>query len=606
MWRQQHVLGYVALYAFGTVTKMNPDYLNILMVGTMLRYLLALGVVALSKIDRFSSRTRIVKRNPPTPQFEDEQDWDHALLWSVLAFIVVDRATPFFDGALPSLTWSSVKWCLIGHFACVEPLYYVFHRFMHHPSVYQLTHYHHHRSVVTQPVSGTSHPWLENLAYMANFSFSFLVPAAMGVFSYDLVIPYWLAFDLLNMIGHCNYEWMPRWWGSTPLKYVLYTTTHHSLHHTRYRCHYVLFCPLWDYLGGTVHPLTWPLFYEVHAQTDEKYDVVFMVHGHGLKSTLHTGFVDTYLPTVPIKWNGLVDCALLPLMAAITLIGRLFKTSFTMFRCSFDKQVRVGGWCVPRLGMEYVKPSQQSSINEILRLSIREAGERGCSHVGLGALNKARFLNGGGQALLATAEASNVKLVHGNTLTAAVVWHAICKTIPKGSDIAMTGATSSIGEAVIRLLASSYNIHLLTSSEERFEQLRLIDPNVKRLNDVADLHNFKWICLGKAWTVSDSTLNSKLFRESNVLEWAEPKMQSHIRRFCDSYSSIGSLKYNPKRLDLNFCFDQPSCVPACFVALLIHHLEEHTTHEIGPLSEDRMVYEKWLAKAQKYSFEIVC
>ena len=46
--------------------------------------------------------------------------------------------------------------------------------------------------------------------------------------------------------------------------------------------------------------------------------------------------------------------------------------------------------------------------------------------------------------------------------------------------------------------------------------------------------------------------------------------------------------------------------PACFVALLIHHLEEHTTHEIGPLSEDRMVYEKWLAKAQKYSFEIVC
>jgi len=82
------------------------------------------------------------------------------------------------------------------------------------------------------------------------------LPASLGVFAYALVPIYFFFFDVLNCIGHCNFEVIPLWMQAGPMKYFLYTSTYHSLHHTKYKCNYVLFCPIWDYIFGTVHPTT--------------------------------------------------------------------------------------------------------------------------------------------------------------------------------------------------------------------------------------------------------------------------------------------------------------------------------------------------------------
>ena len=602
MWNSNRIIVYIVLYTIGWYLHMRSDYLNTIMLATMLRYLLAWVVVVLSKIDRFAARTRIIQKNPPANQYEEELDWDHAFMWSVASFIAVDRFTPLFQNAGTYLTWPSIIWCLLAHFLMTEPLYYVFHRFMHVPAVYKITHYHHHRSIIPQPISGTSHPWLENIGYMVVFSVSFLVPALMGVFSYALLVPYLLTFDLLNMIGHLNYECMPYWWVNTPLKYLIYTTSYHSLHHTRFRCNYVLFSPIWDYIGGSLHADTWTLFKRVHQQ-EARTDVVFMAHAVGFKSYLHTGFFGNYQTTLPVQWKAPLDWILFPIMFLMKTIITRAQVVPALTRCRMDGRANISVWGIPHMHTDYLDKSQQSIINGLLVRSIRKASDMGSSYVGLGAFNKARFLNAGGEMLRSAADAFDVKLVHGNTLTAAIAWESIRTIIPRGSRIVMTGGTSSIGEALVRLLAQDgYFIVIVSTSDARFQQLLDINPNLRRVHNVREASGEKWWCLGKVWSENAST-TQQLLQGAHVLDWAEPSLDGNFHRLCDKYYAVGRMTYDRKRMDNTLCFGiQPGTIPACFAALIIHYMEKSEDHELGPLPMERQVYKDWLEKARKYSF----
>ena len=75
---------------------------------------------------------------------------------------------------------------------------------------------------------------------------------------------YLIGFDILNCIGHCNFEFFP-WWlykAFPPLKYLLYTPSFHSLHHSNITTNYSLFMPLYDYMYGTADPASDLLFKE--------------------------------------------------------------------------------------------------------------------------------------------------------------------------------------------------------------------------------------------------------------------------------------------------------------------------------------------------------
>ena len=105
----------------------------------------------------------------------------------------------------------------------------------------------------------------------------------------------------MNCAGHCNFECFPRWaqWG--PLKYYVYTSCYHSLHHSKYKYNYCLFCPIWDHLCGTAHPTSQALHREVtdRARARRPTDVVFLAHGHDVPSMVtHVPFVSPFLCSV--------------------------------------------------------------------------------------------------------------------------------------------------------------------------------------------------------------------------------------------------------------------------------------------------------------------
>ena len=103
----------------------------------------------------------------------------------------------------------------------------------------------------------------------------------------------------MNCAGHCNFECFPRWaqWG--PLKYYVYTSCYHSLHHSKYKWNYCLFCPIWDHLCGTAHPTSQALHREVtdRARRRRPTDVVFLAHGHDVPSMV------THVPFVSPGWK---------------------------------------------------------------------------------------------------------------------------------------------------------------------------------------------------------------------------------------------------------------------------------------------------------------
>ena len=71
--------------------------------------------------------------------------------------------------------------------------------------------------------------------------------------------------------------------------------------------------------------------------------------------------------------------------------------------------------------------------------------------IGLGALNKNEALNGGGQLFIDKHPNMRVRVVHGNTLTAA----AILQKIPHDvTEIFLTGATSKLGRAIALYLSA--------------------------------------------------------------------------------------------------------------------------------------------------------
>jgi hypothetical protein len=72
--------------------------------------------------------------------------------------------------------------------------------------------------------------------------------------------------------------------------------------------------------------------------------------------------------------------------------------------------------------------SEHTRINNHIRKAILSADAAGTKVVGLGALNKAEFLNRGGAVFVEEMPDLEVRVVHGNTLTTAV----LIKTLPKG------------------------------------------------------------------------------------------------------------------------------------------------------------------------------
>jgi len=124
--------------------------------------------------------------------------------------------------------------------------FYFAHRWLHQPALYRYIHAVHHQSLDVTPYTTLSFHFVEPLILSGWIYIAiFLFPVSIVAIGINQVV------GLLNNIkSHLGYEFYPKFFDRTPLKYLV-NSTHHNQHHTRYNGNYGLSLRFWDLVFGT-------------------------------------------------------------------------------------------------------------------------------------------------------------------------------------------------------------------------------------------------------------------------------------------------------------------------------------------------------------------
>jgi sterol desaturase/sphingolipid hydroxylase (fatty acid hydroxylase superfamily) len=140
----------------------------------------------------------------------------------------------------------SVVLALLVH----DTYFYWMHRTAHHPKLYQKIHVVHHQSINPSPWASysfqLSEAFLEGLIAPIILLLIPMHPIALLAFASTSFI--------FNVYGHLGYEITPRWFRHSPLFEIINTSTHHNIHHSKFKGNYGLYLRVWDRLMGTEHP----------------------------------------------------------------------------------------------------------------------------------------------------------------------------------------------------------------------------------------------------------------------------------------------------------------------------------------------------------------
>ncbi len=124
--------------------------------------------------------------------------------------------------------------------------FYWIHRLLHHKTIYRYVHTVHHQSIDVTPFSSMSFHILE--AFLLTFwifPVSFTIPIyapALGAFQF---------WSLLNNIkAHLGYELYPANFNQSWLRFLT-SSTHHNIHHSKFKGNYGLHFRFWDRICDT-------------------------------------------------------------------------------------------------------------------------------------------------------------------------------------------------------------------------------------------------------------------------------------------------------------------------------------------------------------------
>lgn len=157
--------------------------------------------------------------------------------------------------------FGSVALALIIH----DTYFYWTHRLMHHPSLFKRIHLLHHKSVSPSPWTSYSFHFLEAIVEgSVTVVLAFVLP--MHPLAIALFI---LSGFLINVYGHLGYEIMPLGLRKSFLFEIINTSTHHNLHHSKFKGNYGLYFRVWDRLMGTENPDYVRQYDQIQAQRIE-------------------------------------------------------------------------------------------------------------------------------------------------------------------------------------------------------------------------------------------------------------------------------------------------------------------------------------------------
>ncbi|XP_074269234.1 very-long-chain aldehyde decarbonylase CER3-like [Silene latifolia] len=545
-----------------------------------------------SNMYSLSHKRRINHQPVDFNQIDLEWDWDNFIILQGLIAALICYM-------FPSLTNCGILWdtkglisALILHMAVSEPLYYFMHKLFHTQS-YLFDSYHslHHSSNVLQPFTAGNATFMEHLLMLSIVAIPLMGGRLIGHGSVSMVYVYILGFDFLRCMGHSNVEFIPhRIFDHLPFfRYLLYTPTYHSLHHSTKDCNFCLFMPLYDLLGNTLNTKSWDLHKQISLNAGKRMKVpefVFLGHAVDITSSMHGSWVFRSFASMPYSTRWF----LLPFWPIAFLIifplwawGKPIVTSFYNLRGKLQQT-----WILPRYGFQYFLPFAKKGINKQIEHAILKADKIGVKVISLAALNKNEALNGGGTLFVNKHPNLRVRVVHGNTLTAAAILDKIPKDV---EEVFLTGATSKLGRAIaLYLCRKQVRVLMLTLSTQRFEKIQKEAPVnfQKYLIQVTKYHTAKncktWI-VGKWITPREQS-------------WAPPGTHFHqfvvppilqFRRDC-TYAGLAAMKLPLDVQGIGSCeyTMERGVVHACHAGGVVHSLEGWTHHEVGAIDVDRI------------------
>ncbi|PRY52843.1 sterol desaturase/sphingolipid hydroxylase (fatty acid hydroxylase superfamily) [Arcticibacter pallidicorallinus] len=225
---------------------------------SVVRYFLVAGIafyLVYKLLERKLSRSKIQSRQASDKDFRREilHSMQSTAIMSGVAFLVLftdlKQYTLIYNDLSSFGSWYlpvSVALGLIIH----DTYFYWMHRFLHHPKIFRYAHLIHHKSVNPSPWASYSFHVLEAFTEGA-----ILVVLAVVLPMHPLAIALFVFSGfVINVYGHLGYEIMPRGFRRTWLFEVINTSTHHNMHHSRFKGNYGLYFRFWDRVMGTEHP----------------------------------------------------------------------------------------------------------------------------------------------------------------------------------------------------------------------------------------------------------------------------------------------------------------------------------------------------------------
>lgn len=423
--------------------------------------------ISISRYRTAKGNTLIVDRSLDFEQVDRERNWDDQIMLNGILFYVGYLG---LEAAKQLPWWRTDGFIIIFliHAGPVEFLYYWLHRALHHHYLYSRYHSHHHSSIVTEPITSVIHPFAEHLSYFILFAIPMLSVTLAGIASISSIALYVTFIDLMNNMGHCNFEVIPKWVFNIfpPLKYLMYTPSYHSLHHTQFRTNYALFMPFYDYIYGTMDKSSDTLYETCLKKPEDVPDVLHLTHLTTPQSIYHLRLGFAALASKPLtsKWYlWLIWPVTLWSMIMTWIYGRTFIVERNIF-----KKLKAQSLAVPRYKIHYLLQWQREVINKLIEDAILEADEKGVKVVSLGLLNQGEQFNRNGDLHLEKHPKLKVKLVDGSSLAVAVVLNSI----PVGtSQVLFRGRLSKVAYAIVSALCHK-GIQVSTIRKVEYEKLK--------------------------------------------------------------------------------------------------------------------------------------
>ncbi|XP_025887228.1 very-long-chain aldehyde decarbonylase CER1-like isoform X1 [Solanum lycopersicum] len=430
--------------------------------------------ISLSRYRSAKGDNRILDRSIEFDQVDRETNWDDQIIFNGVAFYIA--YLKFSETHhLPLWRIDGIIITALLHTGPVEFLYYWIHRALHHHFLYSRYHSHHHSSIVTEPHTAVIHPFAEIVTYYTLFFIPLVTTVLTGTASIASVVAYAIYLDFMNLMGHCNFELIPKWMFSIfpPLKYLIYTPSFHSLHHTQFGSNYSLFMPMYDYLYSTVDKSSDTLYEKSLERKAELPDVVHLTHLTTPESIYHLrlGFASLASKPHTSKWYFW-------LISPVTLwsffITWIYGHTFVVERNLFSN-LKLQTWAIPKYSIQYFMQWQRDSINNLIEEAIMEADQKGVKVLSLGLLNQQeKQVNNNGELYIRRHPKLKVKVVDGSSLAVAVVLNSI----PKGtSRVVLRGRLSKVAYSIALTLCQG-GTQVMIDGEEYKRLKALLNPEV--------------------------------------------------------------------------------------------------------------------------------